>query len=88
MRAQFTIPGLPLNPLLRVLALVGIAIVLIGLLTVGLVVGATALAAAALVLVFRRWRARRGARNPDPSIIEGEFTVVGPRPHIRLPRPE
>lgn len=88
MRAQFTIPGLPTHPLLRALALTGIAVVLIGLLTVGLVVGATVLAAAALVLAFRRWRARRGARNnPDPSIIEGEFTVV-PRPRTGLPRPE
>ncbi|TAN06910.1 MAG: hypothetical protein EPN36_03060 [Rhodanobacteraceae bacterium] len=88
MRAPFTIPGLPVNPLLRAVALAGIAIILIGLLTVGLVVGVTGLAAAALMLAFRRWQARRTARNPDPTIIEGEFTVVNPRPRVGLPHAE
>lgn len=79
MRARFTFPTLPLNPLLRVLALAGIVVVLIGLLTVGLAVGTAVLAIAALMLAIRRWRGGRAPRPADPSIIEGEFTVVAPR---------
>ncbi|HEX5961183.1 MAG TPA: hypothetical protein VFY97_08050, partial [Rhodanobacteraceae bacterium] len=85
MRALFTFPTLPRHPLLRVLALAGIALVLVGLLTLGLVVGAAALAVAATALAVRRWRARRTTRTSDPAIIEGEFKVVPPRARVNLP---
>ncbi|MDE2225855.1 MAG: hypothetical protein KGJ46_11340 [Xanthomonadaceae bacterium] len=88
MRAHFTFPPLPRHPLLRVLAVVGAAIVLTALVATGLVLGAFALAAAALVLATRRWLSRRAPRTTDPSIIEGEFTVVPPQPRAGLPRPE
>ncbi|TAM96006.1 MAG: hypothetical protein EPN40_09735 [Rhodanobacteraceae bacterium] len=88
MRARFTFPTLPLNPVIRVLALAGMVVMLIGLLTVGLVVGAAVLAVAALVVAIRRWRGGRASRPADPSIIEGEFTVVTPRQRAGLPRPE
>ena len=87
MRARFTFPTLPLNPVLRALALAGSVIVLIGLLTVGLVVGAAVLAVAALAVAIRRWRSGRTSHSPEPSTIEGEFTVVAPRPRAGLPGP-
>jgi membrane protein implicated in regulation of membrane protease activity len=49
------------------------------------VLGAFALAAAALVLVVRRWLSRRAPRTADPSIIEGEFRVVTPQSSTGLP---
>ena len=88
MRARFIHPSLPRHPLLRVLAVVGAAIVLTALVATGLVIGAFALAAAALVLIARRWLARRAPRTTDPSIIEGEFTVVPTHPRAGLPHPE
>ena len=88
MRAQFTFPALPRHPALRALALAGSLIVLIGLLTVGLVVGAAVLAVAALAVAIRRWRSGRTSHPREPSTIEGEFTVVAPRPRAGLPRPE
>ena len=88
MRARLTFPTLPRTPVLRALALAGMVFGLIGLLTVGLVVGAAVLAVAALVVAIRRWRGGRASRPADPSIIEGEFTVVAPRPGVGLPRPE
>jgi membrane protein implicated in regulation of membrane protease activity len=88
MRAQFIFPPLPRHPFLRVLAVVGAAIVLSVLVATGLVLGAFALAAAALVLAVRRWLSRRAPRSADPAVIEGEFTVVSPRPRAELPRPE
>jgi len=88
MRARFIHTPLPRHPLLRALAIVGAAVVLAALVATGLVLGAFALATAALVLVVRRWFSRRAPRAADPSIIEGEFTVVAPRPPASLPRPE
>jgi hypothetical protein len=89
MRAHFVFPPLPRHPFLRALAIVGAAVVMAALVAAGLVIGAFALAAAALVLAARRWLSRRTPRNaPDPSIIEGEFTVVAPQPRVGLPRPE
>lgn len=88
MRAHFIHPPLPRHPLLRVLAVVGAAIVLTALVATGLVLGAFALAAAALVLVVRRWLSPRAPRPADPSVIEGEFTVVSPQPRAGLPHPE
>lgn len=88
MRAHFIFPPLPRHPFLRVLAVVGAAIVLTALVATGLVLGAFALVAAALVLTVRRWMSRRAPRPADPSVIEGEFTIVSPRPRAELPRPE
>ena len=88
MRAHFIYPRLPSHPLLRALAIIGAAIVLTALVATGLILGAFALVAAALVLTVRRWRSRRAPRAADPSIIEGEFTVVSPQPRHGLPRPE
>lgn len=87
MRVNYVLPTLPRHPLLRALILAGVAVAVIGLVTVGLAVGAVVLAAAAVVLVIRRWLARRTARKGDPSIIEGEYTVVETRPS-QLPRIE
>ncbi len=86
MRARFIHLTLPRRPLLRMLALAGMAIVLVALLATGLVLGAFALAAAALVLAVRKWLSRRTPRSTDPSIIVGEFTVVPPQPRVGLPR--
>lgn len=88
MRAQFRFPTLPRHPLLRALALAGIMVIFAGLLAVGLAVGAVALAVAALGLAIRRWRSGLASRPVDPSVIEGEFTVVPPRTRAGLPRPE
>lgn len=86
MRVHLALPFLPRHPLLRLLVLIGAAIALVGLVTLGFVVGAVVLTVAALVLTVRRWLAHRAARA-DPSIIEGEFTVV-PRHRIGTPRAE
>jgi membrane protein implicated in regulation of membrane protease activity len=88
MRARFVYPPLPRHPLLRALAVVGVAIVLAALVAAGLVIGAFVLATTAVVLAVRRWLTRRAPRAADPSIIEGEFTVVSPRSRVGLPRPE
>ena len=88
MRAYFTIPTLPRNPLLRGLVLVAAVIALAGLITMGLVVGIVVFAVAALVLAIRGWLSRRGTHTADPSVIEGEFTVMPPRHREGLPRPE
>ena len=88
MRARFIHLSLPRHPLLRALAIVSAAIVLTALVATGLVLGAFALATAALVLTMRRWLRRGAPRNADPSIIEGEFTVVSPRPSVGLPHTE
>lgn len=85
MRAHFMFPALPRNPLLRVLVLAGVAITVLALLALGLVVGIGVVAVGALALAIRRWRLRRASRRGDPSIIEGEYTVVPPRPSARLP---
>lgn len=88
MRAHFIHLSLPRHPLLRALAIVGAAIVLTALVATGLVLGAFALAAVALVLTVRRWLRRGTQRSADPSIIEGEFTVVSPGPRVGLPHTE
>jgi hypothetical protein len=88
MRTQFTIPILPRHPLLRGLVLVAVVIALAGLITMGLVVGTLVFAVAAVVLGIRGWLSRHARRKGDPSVIEGEFTVVPPRPRQGLPYPE
>jgi membrane protein implicated in regulation of membrane protease activity len=80
---------MPRHPFLRALAIVGAAVILTALVATGLVIGAFALAAAALVLAVRRWLSRRTPRTTaDPSVIEGEFTVVPTQSRVRLPHPE
>lgn len=88
MRARFIHLTLPRHPLLRMLTIAGLAIVLAALLATGLVLGALMLVAATLALAVRRWLSRRAPRTIDPSVIEGEFTVVPPRPRAGLPHPE
>lgn len=88
MRVRFVSPSLPRNPLLRLLALAALAVVAIGLVTMGLLVGGIVLASAAIVLAIRRWRVRRKPQPADPSVIEGEFTVVSPRVRENQPRLE
>lgn len=75
--SRLTLP-LPRHPLLR-------ALVLAGLLAVGFVVGAVLLAVAAIAMLVRRWTRDRERRAADPDIIDGEFTVVPPRPRVSLP---
>jgi hypothetical protein len=75
MRARaFTLP-LPRHPLLRMLVLVGGAILLAGLVAMSLIVGTAVWAVGATWLLVRRWIGRR-KRPADPAVIEGEFTVV------------
>ncbi len=88
MRVRFVSPSLPHNPVLRLLMLLGIAVAAIGLVTMGLLVGGMVLASAAIVLAARRLLSRGKAPPTDPSIIEGEFTVVPPQARNELPRPE
>ncbi len=88
MRVRFISPSLPRNPLLRLLALAALAVIAIGLLTMGLLVGGIVLASAAIVLAVRRWLSRGEPPPADPSVIEGEFTVVPPHARAELPRPE
>lgn len=88
MRAQTVFFRLPRHPLLRMLVLAGVAVLLAGLVTMGLIVGivgAAALAVAATWLLVRRWLGRRKQDRGDPAIIEGEFSVVPPRPRSALP---
>jgi hypothetical protein len=75
-RAQAFCLRLPRHPLLRLLAVAGGALVLAGVLAMGVIVGTLAVAITAGWLVVRRWLGSRGHRRRDPSIIEGEFSVV------------
>lgn len=86
MRAQTVFFRLPRHPLLRMLVLTGGAVLLAGLVAMGLIVGAAALAVAAAWLLVRRWLGRHKQNREDPAIIEGEFSVVPPRPRNALPR--
>lgn len=88
MRVRFISPSLPRNPLLRLLALAALAVVAVGLLATGLLVGGIVLASAAIVLAVRRWLTRGKTQPVDPTVIEGEFTVVSPRDRAQLPRPQ
>lgn len=86
MRFMFTSFQPPRNPILRALALVGVALVLAGLVALGIVFGAALLAAATIALAVRRWRLRRAKRRGHAAVIEGEFRVVQPRPRAELTR--
>lgn len=87
MRINYGFPSLPRNPVLRVLLLACGVVVLAGLLTIGVLVSIATLTVAAVLLAIRRWRVGRTPQPVDPSVIDGEFTVVT-QPHARLPRPE
>ena len=84
MRARALYLQLPRHPLLRVLVIAGGAVLLVGMLTMGMIVGTLALGFAAGWLLVRRWLGSRN-RPRDPSIIEGEFSVVPNRPRDALP---
>ena len=86
MRVQAVFFQLPKHPLLRMLVLAGGAVLLAGLITMSLIVGTAALAVAATWLLVRRWLGRHQHDRGDPTIIEGEFSVVPPRPSNTLPR--
>lgn len=88
MRAANLYVPFPRHPLLRALALLVGAVLLAGLVAAGLLVGVVVVAIAALVLLVRRWLHGRRQRPVDPSVIEGEFTVVAPRPRAPLPHIE
>lgn len=88
MRAASLFINLPRHPLLRALALIIGAVLLAGLVAAGLLIGATVVAVTALVLLVRRWLNGRSRRHADPTIIEGEFTVVPPRARTSLPHAE
>lgn len=87
MRAQIVLPFLPRNPVLRALTLIGVIALAAALVAIGFVVAASAIAVAAVALAVRRWRLGRAARNAEPAVIEGEFTVVHQpeRPRAELP---
>ncbi|HET9819315.1 MAG TPA: hypothetical protein VFP92_09130 [Rhodanobacteraceae bacterium] len=85
MRAQTLSFQLPRHPLLRMLAIAGGAVLLAGLVATGLVVGVALLAVAATSLLVRRWLARRRQERGDPTVIEGEFSVVPRQPRSSLP---
>ncbi|HET7563079.1 MAG TPA: hypothetical protein VFJ87_11945 [Rhodanobacteraceae bacterium] len=68
----------PRHPLLRALALLAGALITAALVTLGLIVGAVVVTGAAVTLLVRRWLGRKPAQKSDPSIIEGEYTVVSP----------
>jgi hypothetical protein len=76
---------LPRHPLLRALAVIGGTLLLIGLAAMGLLVGAAVVVVTALTVLIRGWLHRRGRRNADPGVIEGEFTVMRPGPRGTLP---
>ena len=86
MRAAHLHVALPRHPLLRALVMVAGAILLAGLLATGLLIGAFAVAVAAVAMLIRRWLHGRTSRSRNPDIIEGEFTVVPKRPPASLPQ--
>lgn len=84
MRARNLYVRLPRHPLLRLLVLAGGAVLLVGMIAMGVIVGALALVVTAGWLLARRWLAGRRYGRRDPSIIEGEFSVVPDRPRDAL----
>lgn len=84
MRARTLYLELPRHPLLRILVIAGGAVLLVGMLAMGVIVGIVALGVAAGWLLVRRWLGSR-RRPRDPSIIEGEFSVVPDRARDALP---
>jgi hypothetical protein len=85
MRAQTVFFQLPRHPLLRTLVVACGAVLAAGLVAMGLVVGLAVLAIGATTLLARRWLARRRHDRGDPTIIEGEFSVVSRRSRNPLP---
>jgi Flp pilus assembly protein TadB len=84
MRARTLYLQVPRHPLLRMLVIAGAAVLLAGMLAMGVIVGVAVLGVAAGWLLVRRWLGGRRRRR-DPSIIEGEFSVVPDRPRDALP---
>jgi hypothetical protein len=84
-RARTLYLQLPRHPLLRVMVIAGGAVLLAGMLAMGVIAGIMALGVAAGWLLVRRWLGGRRHRRTDPSIIEGEFSVVPDRPRDALP---
>lgn len=84
MRVRALYLQLPRHPLLRALVIAGGAVLLVGMLAMGVIVGTAALGVAVGWLLVRRWLGSR-RRPRDPSIIEGEFSVVPNRPRDALP---
>ena len=84
MRARALFLQLPRHPLLRILVIAVGAGLLVGMLAMGVIVGIVALGIAAGWLLVRRWLGGR-RRHRDPSIIEGEFSVVPKCPRDALP---
>lgn len=86
MRAANLYVPLPRHPLLRALVLIIGAVLLAGLIAAGLLLGAAVVAITALAMLVRRWlHGHRQHQAADPSIIEGEFTVVPARTRPSLP---
>ena len=79
---------LPTQPWLRTLVVIAGVLLIVALATVGLVFGLAALAIGAIAMLVRRWLHRADARQPDPAIIDGEFTVLPPRPRDPQARTE
>ncbi|MBS0381294.1 MAG: hypothetical protein JSR56_02575 [Proteobacteria bacterium] len=88
MRVTSLYLSLPRHPLLRALAVLAGVLLLAGLVAAGLLLGAAVVAVTALVLLIRRWLPGSRQQRVDPTIIEGEFTVVPPRPRASLPHGE
>ena len=91
MRIDKLFINLPRHPLWRAFAVIAGSVLLIGLITLGLLIGVAGIAVAALTMLIRGWRIRgwrtgRRRRRADSNVIEGEFTVVSPRPRVSLPR--
>ncbi|HJP99126.1 MAG TPA: hypothetical protein VJ862_11235 [Rhodanobacteraceae bacterium] len=85
MRVRPVYLQLPRHPLLRILVFAGGALALVALAAMGLLVGTLTLAVAAGYMLVRRWLGGRNRVRTDPSIIEGEFSVVQDRPRGALP---
>lgn len=85
MRIDKLFINLPRHPLWRALAVIAGSVLLIGLITLGLLIGVAGIAVAALTMLIRGWRTGRRRRRADSNVIEGEFTVVSPHPHVSLP---
>lgn len=78
---------LPRQPLLRALLLIGGVVLLVGLATLGLLIGAAVVAIAAVTMLVRHALHAATHKAAEADVIEGEFTVI-PRPRAPLPRTE
>lgn len=89
MRAANLFVSLPRHPLRRALVVIAGVVLMALLVVTGLAVIAAVVVATAVAMVVRRWLHRGPSpSHADPGVIEGEFTVVAPRPPVSLPHPE